>query len=116
MPFIVTCTFEGEVRFRIPVPYSVRISGVSTPRATGVATHPEGSHRNTGTGDCNAGFEACTLIAVAAATPFPSPLKLKSVGATVSTMAVAAGGTALPFITVNVAAPFAVPAGTTKLI
>src|SRR5712671_5934867 len=115
MLLIVTLTFVSELRLRMPVPYSVRYTGVSTPRLIGTEVQPELAHWNTGTGDCICGLAAWVRIAVAAATPLPVLFALKSVGTT-DWIVPPPVCVVVPFVTTKLADPGAVPSGTTKLI
>ncbi len=76
---------------------------------------PEGSHVNTGTGDCSVDGNT-TFTAVAAATPIPLPLALNSAGAAAAIQTVPNACVLEPVWSVKVALPVAAPGGTSKLI
>src|SRR5439155_27020900 len=90
--------------------------GVSIPSWIGTLLQlPALSQVNTGTGDWRL-VGRTVLIAVAAATPFPSPLALNSEGAVAAIRTVPRVRGPVLFVRESVAFPIAVPAGISKLI
>src|SRR6266566_4238235 len=112
---MVTLTLESDERFRIPVPNRLRYVGVSTPKLMGTDEHAPPEQSKTGAVDC-CPFTP-TRAASAAATPLPLASAVNNPGAMFCTLAVLERRTELlPFVTVNLACPGAVPAGISKLI